>query len=210
MQALGSRFKLSRQKELIITAAYVVGAFVLGLIGGASILHTLNPTQLAELRQYLDSFLNGVGALAQSGQLPVLRTWGEVLTGQLYPLGLLWLLGLCVVGAPLIILFAGARGFILGFTVGFLVKERAGQGLLLALAAVLPQNLFYVPGLLCAGTFALHFTLSLFQKTRETPVFAGIISYTLFFTAAVLLVLIGAWIETCLVPGIIRLTVLIG
>lgn len=210
MQATGARFKLSQQKELIISAAYVVGAFVFGLIGGASILHTLNATQLAELRQYLDSFLNGAAALAQSGQLPVLSTWGEVLMGQLYSLGLLWLLGLCVVGAPLIVILAGVRGFILGFTVGFLVKEKAGQGLLLALAAVLPQNLFYVPGLLLAGTLALHFTLSLYKKTRETPVFAGIILYTLFFLASALLVLIGAWIEACLVPGILRLTVLIG
>lgn len=210
MQAVQMRFRLSQQKEFLIPAAYVVGAFILGLIGGALILNTLNPAQLDELRQYLDSFVKGMGALAQSSQFPVLNTWGEILKNQLFSLGILWMLGLSVVGAPLIVLLVGARGFILGFTIGFLVREKAGQGLLLALAAVLPQNLCYVPGLLGAGTFALYFTLSLFKGSRETSVFTRIFVYTLLFLACMLLVLLGTWIEAYLVPGIMRLTMLLG
>ena len=122
-----------------------------------------------ELRQYLDSFLNNVGALAQNGQFPAIKNLEGILEWQLYSLGILWLLGLTVVGAPLVILLVGARGFILGFTVGFLVQEKTGQGLLLALVAVLPQNLFYVPGLL-GQILALYFTLSLFKTSRKTPV----------------------------------------
>jgi stage II sporulation protein M len=201
-------FRLSQQK-LFITTAFIAGAFILGLIGGALIIHALSPSQLDELRQYLDSFLNGVGALAQNGQFPALKAWGEILRGQLLSLGILWLLGLCVVGAPLVILVVCARGFVLGFTVGFLVQEKAGQGLLLALAAVFPQNLFYVPGLLGAGTLALYFTMSLFKSSRETPVLTGIIIYTLLFIALTLLVLIGTWIEAYLVPGIMRLAILL-
>ncbi|MGD0152136.1 MAG: stage II sporulation protein M [Thermacetogeniaceae bacterium] len=210
MQAIKSRFRLSPQKELLIPAAYVAGAFILGLIGGASILHTLNPSQLAELRQYLDSILSNMGALAQNGQFPVIKTWGDSLRGQLYALVIMWLMGLTVVGAPLVILLTGARGFILGFTIGFLVQEKAGQGLMLALVAVLPQNLCYVPGLLVAGTLALYFSLSLFRPSRETTVFTGILTYTLLFVACAILILLGSWIEAYLVPGIIRLTMLIG
>jgi stage II sporulation protein M len=164
---------------------------------------------LDDLRQYLNSFLNSVGALAQNGQFPALKAWVEILKGQLYSLGILWLLGLTVVGAPLVILLVGARGFILGFTVGFLVKEKAGQGLLLALVAVLPQNLFYVPGLLGAGALALYFTMSLFKSSRETPVFTRILLYTLLFIALALLVLAGTWVEAYLVPGIMRLATLL-
>jgi stage II sporulation protein M len=97
----------------------------------------------------------------------------------------------------------------LGFTVGFLVQEKAGQGLLLALVAVLPQNLFYVPGLLGAGALALYFTMSLFKSSRETPVFMRILLYTLIFVALTLLVLAGTWVEAYLVPGIMRLAMLL-
>jgi stage II sporulation protein M len=203
------RLRLSQQRELLVPTACIAGAFILGLIAGASVLHALSPAQLDELRQYLDSFLKNVGALAQNGQFPALKAWGEILKGQLYSLGILWLLGLTVVGAPLVILLVGARGFILGFTVGFLVQDKAGQGLLLALVAVLPQNLFYVPGLLGAGTLALYFTMSLFKSSRETPVFTRILFYTLLYAALTLLVLAGTWIEAYLVPGIMRLATLL-
>ncbi|MGD0622819.1 MAG: stage II sporulation protein M [Thermacetogeniaceae bacterium] len=203
------RLRLSQQRELLVPTACIAGAFILGLIAGASVLHALSPAQLDELRQYLDSFLNNVGALAQNGQFPALKAWREILKGQLYSLGILWLLGLTVVGAPLVILLVGARGFILGFTVGFLVQDKAGQGLLLALVAVLPQNLFYVPGLLGAGTLALYFTMSLFKSSRETPVFTRILFYTLLYAALTLLVLAGTWIEAYLVPGIMRLAMLL-
>ncbi len=209
MQAM-PRFRLSQQKELLVPAAYVAGAFIVGLISGASILRTLTPSQLAELRQYLDSFLSNMSALAQNGQFPVIKTWVDSLRGQLLALVIMWLMGLTAVGAPLVILLTGARGFILGFTIGFLVQEKAGQGLLLALVAVLPQNLCYVPGLFVAGTLALYFSLSLFKQSHETTVFTGILTYTLLFVACALLILLGSWIEAYLVPGIIRLSMLIG
>lgn len=209
MQSVHTRPRLSQQREWLIPTACIAGAFLLGLIAGALALHTLSPAQLDELRQYLDSFLNNVGALAQNGQFPALKAWRGILEWQLYSLGILWLLGLTVVGAPLVILLVGARGFILGFTVGFLVQEKAGQGLLLALVAVLPQNLFYVPGLLGAGTLALYFTLSLFKTSRKTPVLTRILFYTLLYAALALLVLAGTWIEAYLVPGIMRLAMLL-
>ncbi len=209
MQSVRARPRLSQQREWLIPTACIAGAFLLGLIAGALALHTLSPAQLDELRQYLDSFLNNVGALAQNGQFPALKAWRGILEWQLYSLGILWLLGLTVVGAPLVILLVGARGFILGFTVGFLVQEKAGQGLLLALVAVLPQNLFYVPGLLGAGTLALYFTLSLFKTSRKTPVLTRILFYTLLYAALALLVLAGTWIEAYLVPGIMRLAMLL-
>ncbi len=209
MQSVHTPFGLIQKRELLGPTAYITGAFLLGLIAGASVLHALNPSQVDELRQYLDSFLNGVGTLAQNGQFPAFKAWGEILVAQLSSLGILWLLGLCVVGAPLVVLMVGARGFILGFTIGFLVEEKAGQGMLLALAAVLPQNIFYVPGLIGAGILALYFALSLFKSSRETPVFTGIILYTLLFIILTLLILIGTWTEAYLVPGIMRLTMIL-
>jgi stage II sporulation protein M len=201
--------RLSQKQDLLAPVACIAGAFVLGLIAGALVLRTLSPAQLEQLQQYLSSFLSNVGTLAQNGQFPALKVWEQILKSQLYSLGVIWLLGLTVLGAPLVILLVGARGFILGFTVGFLVQEKAGQGLLLALVAVLPQNLFYVPGLIGAGALALYFTISLFRNSRETPVLKRMLLYTLMFMALTLFVLAGTWVEAYLVPGIIRLAMLL-
>jgi stage II sporulation protein M len=209
IQPAHGRLKLSRQQELFIPVACIAGVFILGMIAGSLALRALSPAQLDELQQYLNSFLNGIGGLAQNGQFPAFKAWEGILKGQLCSLGIFWLLGLTVVGAPLVILLAGARGFILGFTVGFLVQEKAGQGLLLAMVAVLPQNLFYVPVMIGAGSLALYFTISLFKSSRQTSVFKGMLLYTLLFVALALLVLAGTWIEAYLVPGIMRLAMLL-
>ncbi len=204
------RLQASHLRELMAPASYVAGAFILGLVCGASVLHTLNPAQQDGLRQYLDSFISSMSTLAQNGQFPVLSAWEDALRTQALSMAILWLLGLSVVGAPLIMLLVSARGFVLGFTVGFLVEEKAAQGLLLSIVAVLPQNLCYVPALLGAGALALYFSLSLCKGAREAPILTSILAYSLAFAVLLLLVLIGSWIEAYLVPGIMRLTIMLS
>lgn len=192
---------LNHQKEVLLPAILILGAFLCGLIGGSLILHTLTPLQLEELRLYLNGFLQGAESYSQVQGVDI---WGQVLQVQLGTLGLLWILGLTVVGIPLIILIVAGRGFILGFTVGFLVQEKAGYGLLLAIVAVLPQNLCYVPALLAAGILAYHFSHSLLRGWRENAILSGLLVYSLGFLLILALVLLGAWIETSFVPSLIR------
>ncbi|MDH7576249.1 MAG: stage II sporulation protein M [Bacillota bacterium] len=208
MQMLKSRFGLTHQSEFLVPSFCITGAFLSGLIGGALILHGLNPAQRGELQQYLNAFLQWAGTLSQTGATPGgLKVWQEILKTQLITFGLLWLAGLTVVGIPLIVLIIGARGFILGFTVGFLVQEKAWQGLILALVAVLPQNLCYVPAFLGAGVLAFYFSCSLFRGYREHSLLTGLLIYSIVFLLVFLLVLVGTWLEAYLVPGAVRLTI---
>ena len=171
------------QRVLYTVTAILVAVFLLGLIAGAMVIHALDPVQLTDLQQYLNSFLNGMGTLTQNGRFPALQAWGAICRTQLASLALFWLLGLCVVGVPLVLLVIGARGFVLGFTIGLLVQEKAAQGMLLALAAVLPQNLCYLPAQFGAGILAIYFTLYLCQGSRQVPVLTGIVVYTALFVA---------------------------
>jgi stage II sporulation protein M len=200
-----SRFLFSHQREIMIPAAVTLGALVCGLICGALVLHRLSPTDQGELRQFLTDFLRNASALPHSGQPSAFNSWLEVLKNQAVTIGLLWILGLTAIGIPLIIMVVAGRGFILGFTVGFLVQEKAAQGLVLALVAVLPQNLCYVPACLISGTLACYFSFTLLRGMRENPVTSGLVVYTMIFLLIFLLVLLGTWLEAYLVPGLVRL-----
>jgi stage II sporulation protein M len=198
------RSSICNQKDVLIPVALAVGAFLFGLIFGALTLHNLNPLIQEDLRQYLTAFLEGAAA-ASGNRLAGFKIWCEIIKLQTVTLGLLWLFGLTVVGIPLIFIIIGARGFILGFTVGFLVQEKAGQGLLLSLAGVFPQNLFYIPAYLGAGILAVYFSLSLLRGFRDGTVSSRLGIYSLFFLLFFLFILVGAWIEVYLVPGLLRL-----
>jgi len=185
---------------LLLTAGFFLG----GLILGAVILHTLSPLVSQELQRYLVSYIKAASSYTE-GSIPGLKNWLQISKMQAVSLGLLWVCGLTVVGSPFISLIIGARGFVVGFTVGFLVQEEAGKGLLLAIAGVLPQNLCYIPAFLGAGALAFYFSLNLTRLQGASLRRIGV--YSLFFLLFLLPVLLGSWLETYLAPGLLRLAI---
>lgn len=195
---------VNSEKRLFVPVVLAIGVFLCGLALGAVTLHTLNAPVQRELHQYLTSYLKE--AAEYSGHsISGFKVWVQTLKLQAASLGLLWIFGLTIVGSPLILMAIAAKGFIVGFTVGFLVREEAGKGLILAIAGVLPQNLCYIPAFLGAGTLALYFSFTLLRP-QDAP-YRRLGVYSLLFVVFVLLVLIGSSLEAYLVPGMLRLVI---
>jgi len=72
-------------------------------------------------------------------------------------LGLIWLLGLSVVGMPLVLALDFLKGVLLGFAVGLIVRELAWKGVAVSLVALVPQNALIVPSLAIASASAARF-----------------------------------------------------
>lgn len=201
------RFLIFQHREILYTVVLITAAFLGGLVCGSLAVRTLNAEKLGELQDCLNRFLQEARPVYETSNVFGFQEWYRVLSAQLPVVGVLWMLGLTVVGIPLIVLTVGLRGFILGFTIGFLIKEHSLQGLLLAMAAVLPQNICYVPALLGAGSVAFYFSLSLVQGYRDASVARGVLLYTLLFILAIVVTAAGALVETCFVPSLVRLVV---
>ena len=67
---------------------------------------------------------------------------------------------------PLIAILIFFKGFVLGFTVGFLISEYSFRGILIALAAVFPQNLLVIPVYIIAAVLSIYISLSIFSYFR--------------------------------------------
>lgn len=142
------------------TAIYflVVALFIMGSAFGAVAVNALSPEQRLDLKTYLDSFFHGLKEGPGVSQAGVLQR--SLLTNVVKTGAVLWVLGLSVVGIPLVLIVVFTRGFVLGFTVGFLVKEMAYRGIVLAFLSVLPHNLLLIPALIVGGVAAISFALS--------------------------------------------------
>src|SRR5690606_27084904 len=57
------------------------------------------------------------------------------------------------------------RGFIVGFSVGFLLASRGWQGMAISLLAVLPQNLVIVPAIVGLSGAALVFAGAVVRRS---------------------------------------------
>lgn len=184
---------------------YLVGSafFIVGIALGAAVLRFLSAEQLSELAGYLDLSLSGLTGTPIDQTVIIQRALGQ----NLYFLLLIAFLGLTVIGVPLVLGLIGLRGFMLGFTVGFLITEKAGAGILLAAVGVLPQNLFYVPAFIITGSQAVLFSLRLVKGRQGLfgrSLWGYLFGYIIAVAGMLVLVGIGGLVESYLTPAGIR------
>jgi len=118
-----------------------------------------------------------------------------------------WFLGLTIIGMPIILALVFLKGFSLGFTIGFLVKEKAVSGILISILSILPQNLVFIPLLIIWSVVGINFTFYIARGRLGSgiPLSKGFISYTMLMMISLGVVLIGSLIEAYLSPWFLSL-----
>lgn len=177
--------------------------FAAGVVFGALAVRNLNVDQIGELSSYLNSFLEKVGDTPLKD-----RSLKLFLNENLYTLVAMYVLGLSVIGLPLIPVVVFTRGFIIGFTVGFLAREKAVKGMIFAFVSVVPQNLLLIPAILIAAVLAVNLSLLLLRHRlagagnsllRPTGL------YTLFMLVLVAISGLAGLCETYITPVFIKM-----
>ncbi len=178
--------------------------FAGGIAAGAFTMDALSSVQKEELVNYFQSFFNVLGE--ETVQSVVVFKQSLLNNSQF--IIIIWVLGITVIGIPLILLLVGIKGFIIGFSVSFLVEEMGFKGLLFALAAILPQNLLIVPGIIMAGVLGISFSLSMLgrKKTKSKKSFSSeLIVYTMNILLVLAIILAGSLIEGYITPVFMKL-----
>ncbi|WP_048602221.1 stage II sporulation protein M [Rubeoparvulum massiliense] len=130
----------------------------------------------------------------------------NTLTQQGILLFALGIVGLTVIGLPLLLIALFLKGATIGFTVATLTQQFQWQGVLMAGASILPHNLILLPAWILVTVIGIHFSFQLlkvlFLKRTEriAPHFRR---FTVAFGVALLFV-VGA----ALVEGFISTTLL--
>jgi len=182
----------------------VIVFFFLGVFGGSYAVKTMTKAQSAELLDYFDLFLKGLSewnvSPAAAAQHAILNNLKVVLY--------IWLLGLTVIGIPLVLLLVSARGFVLGFTIGFLVQQKGSQGILIALLAVLPPSIINIPALIVGAVLAVTFSGWLVRgraKYQDASLAKQFIAYcTVMFVVATVAAAAG-FVEAYISPTLLRI-----
>lgn len=133
---------------------------ILGVVVGLTAVGVLSPLQKADLLQYLGGFIGSLKA-GQAVGPSVMRL---ALAENLRSILIAFLLGISILGLPGLAVLLLLRGFVVGFTVGFLAQELGAKGYLLIAAGVLPANLILVPAYAVLAVGAFQFAAKLFQS----------------------------------------------
>lgn len=115
------------------------------------------------------------------------------------------LLGLTVIGILLVIPLVFFKGYCVGYTIFTLARANGDTGMGLALTAVLPHNLFYIPSLLVMAVAAIKLSGVLFNPERRGRVIIrSVFSYLLVVCLAGMVMVVGALVECRITPWLLH------
>jgi len=163
---------------LTLSSVYLAGV-VFGAIGVGA----LGVAETSYLGKFLDTLLKSQPSNLDPAFL------GQLARDMFIMMAGIWILGLTIIGAPLVYLIVFTRGFILGFTVSFIIGVKGTLGLGLILATVLVPALLAIPLLLLGAGLATIFSFLLLRgKARGESLRREFFYYT----AAATFVSLGA------------------
>lgn len=159
-----------------------------GIIFGAVLVNSMSFIQKQDLFFYLERFFNyTVG----EQDMDRLELWKGSFLYQLKYLALLFLLGLSIIGLPIIWILLFIKGLVVGFSVGFIVNQLGMEGLLFSSLTIAPHNLFIIPIYLIAGTLAMIFSLislkKIFSRRNVDSLREPFVNYIVIFSILIII-----------------------
>jgi stage II sporulation protein M len=138
--------------------------FAIGLAAGAFTAKALDNAQKQDLILYLNRFFQVLG----NEKIKNTEIFLQSIKNNFQTIFFIWLFGITFIGIPFTLLVTSFRGFIIGFTIAFLIQGLGWKGFLFALAAVIPQNILYIPCLLIISSLSLCFSFQVFKKKLKS------------------------------------------
>jgi len=184
---------------------FIVVLFLMGVIFGAIVVNSMSITQKDDLFYYLSQFFGQVsdGKVADDHDLFLQSFFHNSKF-----IGLMWVLGISIIGLPVILILLFIKGMVVGFTVGFLVSQMGWNGFMLAFVSILPQNLIIIPVFILMAALSVIFSLRMikkqFMKKYAQPIMPFFKRYIFAFLAAVFFITAASGIEAYLSPWLMK------
>lgn len=188
------------------TYFFLLISFIFGVITGAFTVNGLSAMQRDELSNYLHGFLQLFGNQnVNSGEL-----FSAGLIENLKMIGLLWVLGVTVIGIPFIYMIVCVRGFVTGFTSGFVINALGMKGMLLTGFALFPKEVIIIPCLIGIGVNGINFSMRLAKnravaEPQKPGLKSAFLSYCLVSLLFTCLAMAGIMVDAYVTPVLIRM-----
>lgn len=193
-------------KENFIIYFLLIVVLMIGISAGAITIHVLSDEQNENLINFLDSFFN----VLSEEKIENFTLLKHSFINNLQTAILIWILGITVIGLPITVIVVAIRGFILGFTVGFLINELGFKGFAFSIFALLPQNIFIIPGIIALSVLSITFSIKVITHKSRYGNFNFLTELTKYSISTVtlsILIIIGIFVEAYITPIFMKLLI---
>lgn len=192
--------KLKDKKQFILIFVICIVAFIIGVLL-PSILNEEN-------RKIIETSLNSFFDTIKNNQLKTNELLFKTLTSNIIIDLTLWLLGISIIGIPIVIILLGYKSLSLGFTISSIISTYKLNGVIKALIYIVPNiiNLFIF---FVISYYSISFSLMLFNylfRKKEYNKRVIVNRYLKLLVISIIILIFSSVIETYVVPKLFSLT----
>lgn len=206
MSKLLSKLKLSsiRTQKLYL---FLLLIFIIGVIFGSLFITILDEPDKKTILDQISVFFSDI----KKNQINYIEVLKNSITSNLLATAFIWVLGISIIGIPIIVIMIFLKGFMIGFSVAAIIAKYKLIGILGSLTYIFPHYIISFLVLLMISYYALRFSFNLLEAVvkRKAINFSEIINrYTFVMLIGIVAMVIASLIETFVSPYIIKLFLL--
>ena len=195
--------KLAEQKKIYI---FLIVVMSIGLLLGIIYAVILNKSDHALVTTSLDSFFTSI----KNNDIDYKSALINSLIGNISFVTFIFLLGISIIGIPLIIFSLASASFIFGFSLSSIIYTYHFNGILKAITYLFPHQLITLLMSLFLGFYALYFGIKLFKylfRGIDINLRSSMKRYLQVYVTVLLIFITCSFIEVFLSPTLIKLVV---
>lgn len=150
---------------------FVSVLFLVGVVFGSLLVNALTLEQKQDISSHIHQFVMAIDQAATVLDFEGGSNETYFNSAVFYVKWIVWigLLGISIIGFPLVLVLLFAKGIFIGFSVGTLISQYAWKGMLFALVSVAPHNMIAIPFLIIASVASIVFALHMLKNRLFMP-----------------------------------------
>lgn len=195
-------------KSNVTIYLFMTSLLVTGVVFGAIIVNSMSFIQKQDLFFHMNQFFTKIVEQEAVLSKDMLQ---KSFIFHLQYLSIMLLLGLTIIGLPILWLLIFLKGLAIGFSVGFIVNQLGWKGFILATLSILPHNMMMIPIYIAVASLASLFSLLLFYKITAKkvtiPIGRPFVNYIFAVSLLILCSFLGSLIETFIAYEAVKIAV---
>lgn len=182
---------------------FLSGLSLIGLIAGSLFITFISKSDQALVQAYIENFMESV----QMNKLNYLDAIKNTLVSNFSFTSLIWLLGISIIGIPIILFMYFTKSFMIGFSVSTFILKYKLKGVLYAIVYIFPHHLINLIVYTLLMVYAMKFSYYLLSAIlkKKTIHFKSLMNpYLRILMIVAIALLITALYETFAVPYFLK------
>lgn len=201
MDKLKGTIKVNKKTLLFFTILLIIG-----IIAGSIFMAILSETDKKLVTDYFNNYISNI----ENNKLNYLEGIKNGLFNNLLYIIIIWILGISIIGIPIVTIMFFIKSFTLGFSIASIVFNYKLKGCLLNFINIFPHQMIYFLIYMFITTYSIFFSLKMInsiinKKNMDFKIMMN--KYVKILIISVIAITIGIIIETFITPLLIKIII---